>query len=47
MTVREQTENNEKLILSENAMFVANSLGRKTQEENVPCEPSFSVTATE
>ncbi len=41
MTVREQTENNEKLILSENAMFVANSLGRKTQEEKCPLRTEF------
>ena len=41
MTVREQTENNEKLILSENAMFVANSLGRKTPEEKCILRTEF------
>ena len=41
MTVREQTEKNERLILSSNACFSADSCGRKTDEEKCDLRTEF------
>lgn len=41
MTVRERLENNEKLILSENACLSVNTKGRERQEEKCPLRTDF------
>lgn len=45
-TIREQTEEYEKLTLSPYAQLVTETKGRRARRRSVPCAPSTSATAT-